>query len=94
MNSEPSHPRDAIAALVGRNRALVWSGIVGLSGLAWLYLVYLSRGMSAVKMDSGMATMPGMSAVLAAWTVADVPFTMAMWASPVRAAEAALASGP
>ena len=46
MNSEPSHPRDAIAALVGRNRALVWSGIVGLSGLAWLYLVYLSRGMS------------------------------------------------
>jgi predicted metal-binding membrane protein len=71
---------DPIAALVGRERALVWAGIGGLTVVAWLYLVHLVRGMAAMPAAGGMAGMPGMSPVLAAWTLADLGATVAMWA--------------
>jgi len=69
---------DPIAALVGRDRALVWAGVAGLALVAWLYLVRLSRGMAIAP--EGMAGMPGMSPVLVPWTLADYGATVAMWA--------------
>jgi len=71
---------DAIAALVGRDRALIWAGIATMTGLAWLYLVSLSRQMSGMEGDGGMANMPGMSPVLTPWTVTDGVLTTTMWA--------------
>ena len=71
---------DPIAVLVGRDRALVWTGVAGLAVVAWLYLVHLSRGMAGMPSDGGMAGMPGMAPVLAPWTLADLLATVAMWA--------------
>lgn len=61
----------ALAGLLGRDRALVWLGIGGLVVAAWGYLVWLRRAMSA---------MPDMAPMLRPWTLADVAFTIAMWA--------------
>jgi predicted metal-binding membrane protein len=66
---------DPIAALVRRDRVLVWAGIGTLGLAAWAYLLYLSR-----TMNPGAPGMPGMSTALVPWTAADVAFTAAMWA--------------
>lgn len=76
----PAGAPDPIAALVGRDRALVWAGVAGLGVVAWLYLVHLSRGMAARPPGAEMAGMPGMAPVLAPWTLADLLATVAMWA--------------
>jgi len=34
-----------LEAVLKRDRVIVLSGLAGVSALAWLYLVYLSRGM-------------------------------------------------
>ena len=69
---------DPIAALVRRDRLLIWAGIATLVVAAWGYLVALSRTMGPEA--SGMTAMPGMSPALVPWTAADVAFTAAMWA--------------
>ncbi len=66
---------DPIAALVRRDRALVWTGIAALVLGAWGYLLHLAR-----TTGGDMAPMPGMGPVLAPWTTADVAFTVLMWA--------------
>jgi predicted metal-binding membrane protein len=68
---------DPIAALVRRDRLLVWGGIAGLTLGAWAYLVHQQRAMAS---ESGMASVPGMAASLVPWTAADLVFTVAMWA--------------
>lgn len=82
MTTSAGGPRDPIAAVVGRDRALVWVGLAGLALGAWGYLLHLSRTMGAADTDmTGMAGMAGMGAVAAPWTPADVAFTAAMWAT-------------
>ncbi len=66
---------DRVAALVQRDRLLVWAGIAGLALGAWGYLLHLQRGMAG-----DMTDMPGMTARLAPWTAADLLFTVVMWA--------------
>lgn len=58
-----------------RDRVLVLSGLAGVTALAWLYLVYLSRGMpdAAMSMESSMPRMQ-------AWAGRDLILTFAMWA--------------
>jgi hypothetical protein len=64
---------------VGRQRAIVWGGLVAVTGLAWLYLLSLARGMSAPGSGGRMVDLPGMGPVLTAWTTTDVLFTLSMW---------------
>lgn len=71
---------DVIAALIGRERALVWTGVAGLALIAWLYLAYLSRAMGSPAPNGGLAGMPAMTPALIPWTATDVAFTAAMWA--------------
>jgi predicted metal-binding membrane protein len=68
---------DVLTALVGRDRVVVWSGVVGLAGVAWLYLLHLSRSMGAPSAGAGMA---GMAPQLAPWGIAELAATVAMWA--------------
>ncbi|MGH7264006.1 MAG: DUF2182 domain-containing protein [Candidatus Rokuibacteriota bacterium] len=68
---------DPIAALLARDRAVVWGGVAVLAAGAWGYLVHLRRGMAGME---GMADMPGMAPVLAPWTGTDLAFAVAMWA--------------
>ena len=56
-----------------RDRLVVAVGIVGLTALAWAYLVYLAQGMGG--MDSGV-----MMAQMRSWTAADFGFMFLMWA--------------
>jgi len=62
---------DPLVALLERDRVAVWAGIAALTAGAWAYLLHLDRG---------MAGMDAMGAHLAPWTLADVGFTVAMWA--------------
>ncbi len=68
---------DPVAAVVARDRALVWAGIVGLTAGAWGYLLHLQRTMGTAD---GMGGLPGMTPALTPWSAADLAFTVAMWA--------------
>jgi predicted metal-binding membrane protein len=63
----------AIAILARRDRLLVASGLVAITGLAWLYLLSLATGT-----EGGMqgAAMPA----LKAWSAADFALMFVMWA--------------
>jgi len=64
-----------LEAVLKRDRLIVLSGLAGVSALAWLYLVYLSRGMPDTVM--GMeSTMPQRQA----WAGRDLVLMFAMWA--------------
>jgi predicted metal-binding membrane protein len=56
------------------DRAIVSAGLLGVAGLAWLYIIRLSREMTAMT-DMGMA-MPQMTP----WGAADFLLTFLMWA--------------
>jgi predicted metal-binding membrane protein len=66
-------PSDRVAALLARDRALVWTGVIGLTLLAWLYLVH-HAGMMAT--GTGI---PALSPRLAPWSATDLAMTAAMW---------------
>lgn len=69
----------SVAALPGRDRALVWACLAVTTALAWAYLVHLDRQMSSsMEYDTMMAKM-GMTTEMS-WRAADVFFTFTMWA--------------
>lgn len=80
MVAKPFGGEDRVAAVVRRERALVWTGVAGLTLGAWGYLVHLSRSMAEMAPAGAMGGMLGMAPVLAPWTAADVAFTVSMWA--------------
>ncbi len=63
----------SVESLLKRDRLVIAVGIVGLTALAWAYLVYLARDMGG--MDQGM-----MMAQMRSWTIADFGFMFLMWA--------------
>ena len=63
----------AFESLLRRDRAIVGAGLAGITLLAWVYLVQMTRAMA--PMDMGMA-MPRMHA----WGVHDVAMLVLMWA--------------
>lgn len=71
---------DRVAALLGRERALVWTGLAALTLGAWAYLLHLQRTMAGGVPGAAMAGTPGMGPALAPWSGADLLFTVAMWA--------------
>jgi predicted metal-binding membrane protein len=73
------HSPSAVAALSRRDRVLISTCLVVITGLAWAYLVHLDHQMSSsMEHDTMMAEM-GMTMDMP-WTAADVFFTFAMWA--------------
>lgn len=61
------------------DRSVVLAALIALTAIAWLWLISLSRGMSA---DMDMAGMPGMAMSMpmpAPWTIATFALTFAMW---------------
>jgi predicted metal-binding membrane protein len=64
----------SVESLLKRDRWVVAVGIVGLTALAWAYLVYLARDPGG--MDQGM-----MMAQMRSWTIADFGFMFLMWAT-------------
>lgn len=60
--------------LIRRDRAIVATGLLAVAGLAWFYILRLSREMAAAA-DMGMA-MPQMKP----WTLPDLSFAVLMWA--------------
>ena len=81
MSDQAFTVQDPIMRLVGRERVIIWGGIVGVTGHAWLYLIALARGMAAQGAGGGTVDMPGMRPLLAPWTTTDVLFTVWMWAA-------------
>lgn len=62
-----------IESILRRDRVVVLAGVVGVTALAWAYLVYLAQSMN--NMGSGVAM-----AQLQSWSAADFGFMFLMWA--------------
>ena len=75
MISSPSYT----GVLSRRDRAVIASCLVLITVLAWSYLVYLDRQMSAAMAHDRMMAEMGMTMDMP-WHAADVVFTFAMWA--------------
>jgi predicted metal-binding membrane protein len=60
-----------IATLIRRDRAFVVAALVMVTGLAWVYLLYLVDAMNA---------MPSMAAMTPEWTPTDAVLMFVMWA--------------
>lgn len=73
----------SIEILLKRDRRIVIGAIVVLTALAWGYLIWLARGMSAP--GSAMPAMPGMDVstvitpMLRKWSAGDFTFVFLMW---------------
>ncbi|NQW17295.1 MAG: DUF2182 domain-containing protein [Chloroflexi bacterium] len=66
-----------VEALVKKDRYVVIAGLLGVTGLAWAYTVYLAWDMGSMGMASGRSmSMP----MTADWTVADFGLMFVMWA--------------
>ena len=70
--------RSTVAGLPSRDRILISTCVLLITAMAWGYLIYLDREMSAsMEYDQKMAAM-GM-AMHQPWSAADALFTFAMW---------------
>ena len=63
----------AIEAVLKRDRAIVLSGLAGISVLSWAYMVYLAWDMEHMDMDMAMPQMQ-------AWGALDLVLLFVMWA--------------
>jgi predicted metal-binding membrane protein len=78
--------RSAIEAVLARDRVPVLASILGVTALAWAYLVLTASGMHEMADTSGMPDMPGMArgAMEAVrprpWTATHFAMMFAMWA--------------
>jgi len=61
--------------LIKRDRLWVAAGVVGISALAWLYLVWMAAGMDGMDMGDAM-----LSAQFAPWGATDFVLMFLMWA--------------
>jgi predicted metal-binding membrane protein len=68
-----------LATLLRNDRAIVWSGLVAVTLVAWVYLL-LGAGMDMGAMKAGGMAMPGMMAVkMPAWTLGYATIVFVMW---------------
>lgn len=58
--------------LIRRDRAIVASALVVITGVCWAYLIHLAAAMSG--------SMPAMNAVMMGWSVTDAALMVVMWA--------------
>ena len=69
--SSTMQERGAIETLICRDRAFILTVLAGITGLAWFYLLHLSR-----VADS----MPSIILIPAPWTMTDAALMFVMWA--------------
>jgi predicted metal-binding membrane protein len=62
-----------IEAVIRRDRALVLSVLVVITGLAWFYLFHLANGMNAPS------SMPSTMTMTASWSVTESALMFVMW---------------
>ena len=72
----------AVERLLHRDRQVVLAGLFLITGLAWLYLYYLTLQMGMAPMETGQAGAMPMSDMvkLTPWTPTDALFMFLMWA--------------
>jgi predicted metal-binding membrane protein len=74
----------ALESILKRDRAFILTGLVGITALAWGYIVYLAGRMSQampMAMDNpGMAHAPMAMPQMNMWTAVDFWLTFVMWA--------------
>ncbi len=71
-----------LVAVLKRDRVVILSGLVAAAALAWLYLLYLARGMHAMGMGSVDMGSMGMGAVMPnvrPWTAVEFIMMFLMW---------------
>ena len=71
----PLSPPSPFPALPKRDRIAIFAALIGVSGLAWAYIVYLWAKMPA--MDAGAL---GMTIQMQSWMLVDFWFMFLMWA--------------
>ncbi len=69
-----------LESLLRRDRAIVFVGLAGVTGLAWVYLFVLAAGMSGISLDEVAAGGAMVMTQVTPWSVLDVLFTFLMWA--------------
>ena len=69
-----------LESLLRRDRAIVFVGLAGVTGLAWVYLFVLAAGMSGISLDKVAAGGAMVMTQVTPWSVPDVLFTFLMWA--------------
>ncbi|MCZ6800979.1 MAG: DUF2182 domain-containing protein [Nitrospirae bacterium] len=67
-------PSSSFPSLPKRDRIVILLALIGVSVLAWAYIVYLWANMPA--MDTGS---PGMTMPMQSWTLVDFGFMLLMW---------------
>jgi predicted metal-binding membrane protein len=68
------HDGISVEAVLKRDRAIILGGLVGISALAWVYMLYLAWNMQRMDMAMEM-TMPRMQA----WGAVDLILLFVMW---------------
>jgi predicted metal-binding membrane protein len=66
----------AIEVLARRDRLIVAAGLVGITALAWAYLIHLVTGMDGMQSAMQTLAMPA----LQPWSMTDFALTFVMWA--------------
>ena len=65
----------SLESLIKRDRLWVAAGVVGITALAWLYLVWMAAGIAGMDMGDAM-----LSAQSAPWRTTDFVLMFLMWA--------------
>jgi predicted metal-binding membrane protein len=74
-----AHSPTPVATLPGRDRLLLSICLLLITALAWAYLFYLDRRMSASMQENAVMAAMGMNMDMP-WTITDVFLTFVMWA--------------
>jgi predicted metal-binding membrane protein len=75
-SADPSGADPRAVALNRRDRAVILLALLGVTGIAWLYLLTIGQGMSGMEMDD----MPDMAMPMTVpWTSTAFALTFAMW---------------
>jgi predicted metal-binding membrane protein len=80
-NGEPMMQHiSALEMILRRDRMIVLAGLTGVAALAWVYILYLARSMSAMDMGSMPMAMDMSTPQMVSWTALDFVLTFMMWA--------------
>jgi predicted metal-binding membrane protein len=72
--------RTPLELILRRDRAIVLAGLIGVAGLAWVYLLHLARAMSSTDMGSMPMGMDMSRPQMLSWNAMDFILAFVMWA--------------
>jgi predicted metal-binding membrane protein len=74
-STDPAPAGASAGALGQRDRCIILLALIGVTAIAWLYLLAMRRDMAGMPMDMADMAMP----MMAAWTPTAFALTFAMW---------------